>query len=91
MLCRGLCDVLLPSNRHPTSQRPPKQEIKDQSPPIDIFGEKNLNPLDTRDQRVAVFNFGTDRVQVLEKTSGSGTDWVRVLALHFYQLGIIGY
>ena len=31
----------------------------------------------TRDQRVAVFNFGTDRV--------------RVLALHFYQSGIIGY
>ena len=26
----------------------------------------------TRDQRVAVFNFGTDRVRVLEKTSGSG-------------------
>ena len=47
----------------------------------------------TRDQRVAVFNFGTDRVRVLEKTSGSGsgTDRVRVLALHFYQSGIIGY
>ena len=46
-----------------------------------------------RDQRVAVFNFGTDRVRVLEKTSGSGsgTDRVRVLALHFYQSGIIGY
>ena len=42
---------------------------------------------------VAVFNFGTDRVRVLEKTSGSGlgTDRVRVLALHFYQSGIIGY
>ena len=47
----------------------------------------------SRDQRVAVFNFGTDRVRVLEKTlgSGSGTDRVRVLALHFYQSGIIGY
>ena len=46
-----------------------------------------------RDQRLAVFNFGTDRVRVLEKTSGSGsgTDRVRVLALHFYQSGIIGY
>ena len=46
-----------------------------------------------RDQRVGVFNFGTDRVRVLEKTSGSGsgTDRVRVLALHFYQSGIIGY
>ena len=46
-----------------------------------------------RDQRVAVFNFGTDRVRVLEKTSGSGsgTDRVRVLALHFYRSGIIGY
>ena len=40
-----------------------------------------------RVQRVGVFNFGTDRVRVLEKTSGSGTgtDRVRVLALHFYQ------
>ena len=38
-------------------------------------------------------SFGTDRVRVLEKTSGSGsgTDRVRVLALHFYQSGIIGY
>ena len=46
-----------------------------------------------RAQRVGVFNFGTDRVRVLEKTSGSGsgTDRVRVLALHFYQSGIIGY
>ena len=46
-----------------------------------------------RDQRVEVFNFWTDRVRVLEKTSGSGsgTDRVRVLALHFYQSGIIGY
>ena len=46
-----------------------------------------------RVQRVGVFNFGTDRVRVLEKTlgSGSGTDRVRVLALHFYQSGIIGY
>ena len=46
-----------------------------------------------RDHRVGVFNFGTDRVRVLEKTSGSGsgTDRVRVLALHFYQSGIIGY
>ena len=47
----------------------------------------------SRVQRVGVFNFGTDRVRVLEKTSGSGsgTDRVRVLALHFYHLGIIGY
>ena len=46
----------------------------------------------SRVQRVGVFNFGTDRVRVLEKTSGlgSGTDRVRVLALHFYQSGIIG-
>ena len=45
-----------------------------------------------RAQRESVFNFGTDRVRVLEKTSGSGlgTDRVRVLALHFYQSGIIG-
>ena len=42
----------------------------------------------TRDQRVAVFNFGTDRVRVLEKTSGSGsgTDRVRVLALGLWRL-----
>ena len=37
--------------------------------------------LGSRVQRVGVFNFGTDRVRVLEKTSGSGsgTDRVRVL------------
>ena len=47
----------------------------------------------SRDQRVGVFNFGTDRVRVLEKTSGSGsgTDRVRVLAPHFSQSGMIGY
>ena len=54
----------------------------------------------SRDQRVAVFNFGTDRVRVLEKTSGSGsgTDRVRVLAPHFLSIGyyrvlkiLIGY
>ena len=51
-----------------------------------------------RDQRVVVFNFGTDRVWVLEKTSGSGTDRVRVLAPHFLSIGyyrvlkiLIGY
>ena len=46
-----------------------------------------------RDQRVVVFNFGTDRVWVLEKTSGSGSgmDRVRVLAPHFSQSGIIEY
>ena len=50
-------------------------------------------PNQARDHRVGVFNFGTDRVRVLEKTSGSGsgTDRVRVLALHFYHSGIIGY
>ena len=50
-------------------------------------------PVTGRAQRVGVFNFGTDRVRVLDKTSGSGsgTVRVRVLALHFYQLGIIGY
>ena len=33
-------------------------------------------------QRVGVFNFGTDRVRVLEKIfrDGSGMDWVRVFA-----------
>ena len=31
------------------------------------------------DQRVAVFNFGTDRVRLLEKTSGSGSGTDRVL------------
>ena len=38
-----------------------------------------------RVQRVGFFNFGTDRVRVLEKTSGSGSgmDRVRVLAPHF--------
>ena len=50
---------------------------------------------ESRVQRVGVFSFGTDRVRVLEKTSGSGsgsgTDRVRVLALHFYHSGIIGY
>ena len=53
----------------------------------------HVYPPGNRDQRVGVFNFGMDRVRVLEKTSGSGsgTDWVRVLALHFYQSGIIGY
>ena len=54
----------------------------------------------TRVRRVGVFNFGTDRVRVLEKTSGSGsgTDRVRVLALHFLSIGyhrvlkiLIGY
>ena len=35
--------------------------------------------LGTRVQRVGVFNFGTDRVRVLEKSSG--TDWVRVLSM----------
>ena len=51
------------------------------------------NDIRSRVQRVGVFNFGTDRVRVLEKTSGSGsgTDRVRVLALHFYHSGIIGY
>ena len=36
------------------------------------------------------FNFGTDRVRVLENVSGSGWGMVRVgvLALHLYQLGI---
>ena len=54
----------------------------------------------SRDQRVGVFNFGTDRVRVLEKTSGSGSgmDRVRVLAPHFLSIGyyrvlkiLIGY
>ena len=54
----------------------------------------------TRDQRVGVFNFGTDRVRVLEKTSGSGSgmDRVRVLAPYFLSIGyyrvleiLIGY
>ena len=54
----------------------------------------------SRVQRVGVFNFGTDRVRVLEKTSGSGsgTDRVRVLAPHFLSIGyyrvlkiLIGY
>ena len=35
-----------------------------------------------RAQRVGVFNFGMDRVRVLEKIfrDGSGMDWVRVFA-----------
>ena len=47
----------------------------------------------SRDHQVGVFNFRTDRVRVLKKTSGSGsgTDRVRVLALHFYHSGINGY
>ena len=54
----------------------------------------------SRDQRVGVFNFGTDRVRVLEKTSGSGSgmDRVRVLAPYFLSIGyyrvlkiLIGY
>ena len=53
-----------------------------------------------RVQRVGVFNFGTDRVRVLEKTSGSGSgmDRVRVLAPCFLSIGyyrvfkiLIGY
>ena len=53
-----------------------------------------------RVQRVGVFNFGTDRVRVLEKTSGSGLgmDRVRVLAPLFISIGyyrvlkiLIGY
>ena len=54
---------------------------------------KMIQRMESRDHRVGVFNFGTDRVRVLEKTSGSGsgTDRVRVLALHFYHSGIIGY
>ena len=53
-----------------------------------------------RVQRVGVFNFGSDRVRVLEKTSGSGSgmDWVRVLAPNFLSIGyyrvlkfLIGY
>ena len=36
----------------------------------------------SRAQRVGVFNFGTDRVRVLEKIfrDGSGMDWVRVFS-----------
>ena len=51
-----------------------------------------------RVQRVGVFNFGTDRVRVLEKTLGSAMDRVRVLAPHFLSIGyyrvlkiLIGY
>ena len=59
-----------------------------------------MSQVKIRDQRVAVFNFGTDRVRVLEKTSGSGSgiDRVRVLALHLLSIGyyrvlkiLIGY
>ena len=52
-----------------------------------VDGEK-IGDKKNRDQRVAVFNFGTDRVRVLEKTSGSGsgTDRVRVLAPHFLSI-----
>ena len=54
---------------------------------------RNSSLVPSRVHRVGVFNFGTDRARVLEKTSGfgSGTDRVWVLALHFYQSGIIGY
>ena len=51
-----------------------------------------------RVQRVGVFNFGADRVRVLEKTLGSGMDRVRVLAPNFLSIGyyrvlkiLIGY
>ena len=43
--------------------------------------------LTIRVQRVGVFNFGTDRVRVLEKTLGSGSGTDRVLALHFLSIG----
>jgi len=62
-------------------------------PEMEVESEGEVSLAQGRVQRVDVFNFGTDRVRVLEKTSGSGsgTDRVRVLALHFYQSGIIGY
>ena len=43
----------------------------------------------TRDHRVGIFNFGTDRVRVLQKTSGSGsgTDRVRVFAPYIWSIG----
>ena len=47
--------------------------------PVDWHSSKDV---DTRAQRVGVFNFGTDRVRVLEKIfrDGSGMDRVRVFA-----------
>ena len=51
-------------------------------------------------QRVGVFNFGTDRVRVLEKIfwDGSGMDWVRVFSSYTLSIGyyrvvqiLIGY
>ena len=44
--------------------------------------EHDQAKLKTRAQRVGVFNFGTDRVRVLEKIfrDGSGTDRVRVFS-----------
>ena len=66
----------------------------------DLFWYFPISLLSVRDQRVGVFNFGTDRVRVLEKTSGSGSgmDWVRVFAPHFLSIGyyrvlkiLIGY
>ena len=38
----------------------------------------------SRVQRVGVFNFGTDRVRVLETTSGSGSGMDRVRVLPTY-------
>ena len=52
----------------------------------------------TRAKRVGFFKFGSGRVRVLEKTSGSGRVRVRVLALYFLSIGyyrvmkiLIGY
>ena len=52
----------------------------------------------TRAKRVGFFKFGSGRVRVLEKTSGSGRVRVRVLALHLLSIGyyrvmkiLIGY
>ena len=64
------------------------------------MGQKWRDSVVGRVQRVGGFNFGTDRVRVLEKTSGSGLgmDRVRVLAPHFLSIGyyrvlkiLIGY
>ena len=53
-----------------------------------VDGEK-IGDKKNRDQRVAVFNFGTDRVRVLEKIfrDGSGMDRVQVFASYIQSIG----
>ena len=85
---RELTQVCFLSTHTHTISSPPGQRRT-----IEYPAKRHIHQTWNQGQRVGVFNFGTDRVRVLEKNSGSGsgTDRVWVLALHFYQSDIIGY